>query len=80
MAKTKLRMSPAVERELEDVVEAAEYAASHPLGELDEFTIRGYVRSNGRWYVEALRKENPDPLVMDGQKLIEIVREHHENA
>ena len=69
-------MSPAVEQELTEVREAAEYAASHPLGELSEFTIRGYIRHNGEWYVEALRKENPEPLVMQGSKLIEIVREH----
>jgi hypothetical protein len=66
-------MSPAVERELDDVREAAEYAASHSSGA--EFTIRGYVRHEGRWYVEAFERDNPDPLVMDGQRLIEIVRE-----
>lgn len=74
VGKSKLRMSPPVEAELERIREAAEYAASHPLkGGIRIATIRGYVRSGGRWYVEALESENPEPLVIDGLKLLETV-------
>jgi hypothetical protein len=69
-------MSPAVKAELDRIREAAEYAASHPVeGGLKIGTIRGYIRSGGRWYVEALEQDNPDPLPLDGLKLVQAVEE-----
>lgn len=38
-------------------------------------TIRGYQRIKGRWIVEALEADNPNPLPLDGLTLVQIVEE-----
>lgn len=68
-------MSPAVKAELDRVIAAAEYAVANPVGTVKRLTIRGYIRSGGYWYVEALEEDNPEPLTLDGAKLVQSVEE-----